>query len=209
MGQAGSRASPMMAAEKAPPPSRGTGGFEHPSHAKGAVKRARRLRADMNVGERKLWEELRKLDLHIRRQAPIGRYIADFAHHSAKLVIEVDGGRHDLPENQLHDHDRDEWLRSQGYRIMRVRDQDVIENPKGVAERVSELLKALPLDGEGLGWGAFRLDQNVSHEAVSKLPHAVPPQPTAHTPQSPTLSPSRGKGEAEPLAVPLHDGRGE
>jgi very-short-patch-repair endonuclease len=54
----------------------------------------------MTVSEKRLWEALRALNLHIRRQAPIGRYVADFAHHGAKIIIEVDGGRHDLPEAQ-------------------------------------------------------------------------------------------------------------
>ena len=91
----------------------------------------------MTASEKKLWAELRKLDLNIRRQAPIGRYVADFAQHSAKLVIEVDGARHDLEDAQLHDHLRDEWLRSQGYRVLRVRDIEAFEEPHAVAVRVA------------------------------------------------------------------------
>ena len=90
----------------------------------------------MTASEKALWKALRALDLHIRRQAPIGRYVVDFVHHGARLVIEVDSGWHDDPEAQLHDAERDAWLASQGYRVMRVRDGEACGNPYLVAERV-------------------------------------------------------------------------
>ncbi|PVM94065.1 hypothetical protein DDF67_00875 [Caulobacter endophyticus] len=91
----------------------------------------------MTASERTLWKALRALDLHIRRQAPIGRYVADFAHHGARLVIEVDSGWHDLPEQQRHDAERDVWLASQGYRVMRIRDSEAFGRPEEVAERIA------------------------------------------------------------------------
>ncbi|MEH0197988.1 DUF559 domain-containing protein [Caulobacter sp. CCNWLY153] len=114
-----------------------------PTHAPGAVGRARRLRRDMTASERNLWKALRALDLHIRRQAPIGRYVADFVHHGSRLVIEVDGGWHDLPEQQLHDAERDSWLASQGYRVLRVRDVEAFGRPDEVAERVAAEIRRL------------------------------------------------------------------
>src|SRR5690606_699407 len=62
-----------------------------------ANERARALRRNQTEAERALWQKLRVLKaegFHFRRQAPIGTYIADFACHSLKLVIEVDGGQH-------------------------------------------------------------------------------------------------------------------
>ncbi|KSB88775.1 hypothetical protein AS593_22010 [Caulobacter vibrioides] len=97
----------------------------------------------MTASERNLWKALRALDLHIRRQAPIGRYVADFVHHGSRLVIEVDGGWHDLPEQQLHDVERDGWLVSQGYRVMRVRDAEAFGSPEEVAERVAAEIRRL------------------------------------------------------------------
>lgn len=91
----------------------------------------------MTASERNLWKALRAHDLHIRRQAPIGRYIADFVHHGSRLVIEVDGGRHDLPEHQQHDAERDAWLASQGYRVLRVKDADAFGKPEEIAEQVA------------------------------------------------------------------------
>lgn len=111
-------------------------------HAPGAVRRARKLRRDMTLSERKLWREQRKLDLHIRRQAPIGRYIADFAHHEARLVIEVDGPRHSLDEAQLYDVDRDAWLESQGYRVVRVLDGQALTEPESVAVMIDAEIRA-------------------------------------------------------------------
>ncbi len=113
-----------------------------PLHLPGAVRRARRLRRDMTLSERNLWRELRKLDLHIRRQAPIGRYIADFAQHEARIVIEVDGLSHELDEAQLYDAERNAWLESQGYRVIRVCEGDALTEPKDVASRIGREIGA-------------------------------------------------------------------
>jgi very-short-patch-repair endonuclease len=98
----------------------------------------------MTASERVLWEALRRFNLHIRRQAPMGRYVVDFVHHGAKLVIEVDGGRHELPEEQLHDAERDAWLNAQGYRVLRIRDRDAFGNADAVAERTAAEIQRSP-----------------------------------------------------------------
>jgi len=141
--------------------------FDHDRHTPGAAKRARRLRQTAPLSEQKLWDALRSLKLGIRRQAPLGRYIADFAHHGARLVIEVDGRRHALPDEQLKDVERDAWLESQGYRVIRVNDD--------LAERIGQIILARP--GKATApTGVHRFDG-------------------ADTPPSPTLPPLRGKGE--------------
>ncbi|MFX5752153.1 DUF559 domain-containing protein, partial [Acinetobacter baumannii] len=81
------------------------------------------------ASEAKLWEALRALKLNIRRQVPIGPYIADFAHHRSGLIIEVEGARHDLPGEQLRDAARDAWFETQGCRTVRIRDRDAYEFP--------------------------------------------------------------------------------
>jgi very-short-patch-repair endonuclease len=110
-------------------------------HAPGAIRRARHLRREMTGPEKLLWAELRKLDLHVRRQVPMGGYIADFAIHSAKLIIEVDGPRHDLDENQLHDALRDAWFTSQGYRTLRVRNGQILSDLNGVIDLIQSTVK--------------------------------------------------------------------
>ncbi|MGZ3275928.1 MAG: endonuclease domain-containing protein [Caulobacteraceae bacterium] len=106
----------------------------------GAIGRARHLRREMTLAEQTLWKALRKPDLGFRRQVPIGRHIVDFAHLRARLIVEVDGGWHDLPEKELHDALRDAWLKSQGYRVVRFRNQQVVDDPSTVVEAIRTLL---------------------------------------------------------------------
>ncbi len=77
----------------------------------------------MTDGERRLWAELRDFrrhfGIHVRRQAPIGHFIADFAVHERKLIIEVDGEHHFLPDRLPRDAVRDRWFVSQGYTVLR------------------------------------------------------------------------------------------
>jgi len=167
--------------------------FEHASHAAGAVRRARGLRSRMNFPEQRLWKELRKLDAHIRRQAPIGRYVADFACHSKRVVIEVEGGVHErLPEVALRDIERTAWLEAQGYRVLRFTDVQVLNDLYGVVDTVKQSL-ALPLDGGGLGGGASAAFD--SEAAFGSAPSVAKSGPAVHTPPSPTLPPLRGKGD--------------
>jgi very-short-patch-repair endonuclease len=148
----------------------------------------------MTLPEKMLWKELRALGLNVRRQAPIGRYIADFACHSARLVIELDGSRHDLEAAQLHDLERTAWLRSQGYAVMRFANERVLGDVWGVADDIAEAVrssKALPLDGGGLGGGVAAATPIDPRSA----PTVVLPPAAAASPPSPALPPSRGKGE--------------
>jgi very-short-patch-repair endonuclease len=166
--------------------------FEHVSHAKGAVGRGRRLRNAMTPSEQRLWKALRKLAAHIRRQAPIGPYIVDFACHGRSLVVEVDGEVHErLDEVVLKDFERSEWLRSQGYRVVRFTNKQVDADVAAVVREIEHHL-ALPLDGEGLGWGESA-DAPLSPESAS-APNGRPSPTAIRPPRSPTLSPSRGKG---------------
>ncbi|MDP2259768.1 MAG: DUF559 domain-containing protein [Caulobacter sp.] len=105
--------------------------------APGGVTRARRLRRGATHAERLLWAELRKLKTNFRRQAPIGRYVADFVHHASKLVIEIDGPVHDTLEAQQHDAERTAWLRQAGYRVIRFSDRDVADRLEIVVDRIA------------------------------------------------------------------------
>jgi len=92
---------------------------------------ARRLRRDLTDHERRLWYLLRDrrfAETKFRRQLPIGPYVADFASVSHKLVIEVDGGQH---SGSMKDIDRDNYLRAQGWTILRFWNNEVIENREG------------------------------------------------------------------------------
>jgi very-short-patch-repair endonuclease len=107
------------------------------------VPRARRLRRDVTDAERKLWLHLKRLSLgksHFRRQATIGPYFADFACHEARLVIEVDGGQHSEPIRAAADQARSAYFSSQGYRVLRFWNNDVLGNVEGVLASIQDAL---------------------------------------------------------------------
>jgi len=148
----------------------------------------------MTLAEEKLWTEVRKLRLNVRRQSPIGRYIADLACHSARLVVEVDGPRHALDEAQLHDALRTQWLEGQGYKVLRFPNEAALADPASVAQVIGAEIrtrKALPLDGGGLGGGV----DMAAPEGLESAPAFDRSLVAAGSPPSPTLPPSRGKGE--------------
>ncbi len=104
---------------------------KHPSN--GAHDRARVLRRQMTQGERRVWQMLRMRQVsgcRFRRQVPIGRYIADFVCHEARLIIEVDGGQHDADSPQ--EAERSRFLEGQGYRMLRFWNNEVLANPEGI-----------------------------------------------------------------------------
>ncbi len=121
-----------------------------------ADERARNLRKNPTEAEKRLWRYLRSLKgegFHFRRQVPLGRYIVDLCCHSAKLVIEADGGQH--ADEQAYDAERTAWLQSQGYRVLRFWNNEIFENIDGVTQTVLAALKSTPTPtpphkGEGL-----------------------------------------------------------
>jgi very-short-patch-repair endonuclease len=100
-------------------------------------KRARALRRAMTDAERKLWYALRAHrfeGIGFRRQVPIGPYVADFASHAARLVVEVDGGQH--ASSAAKDTVRSDWLATRGYRVLRFWNNDVLSNLEGVLAEI-------------------------------------------------------------------------
>ena len=111
-----------------------------------ALAQAKKLRSNMTDAERRLWYRLRahRFDGHkIKRQVPIGPYIVDFACLARKLVIEVDGGQH---SDNADDRTRDSYLVSEGFRVLRFWNNDVLKNTSGVLEVILAEL-AIPSPG--------------------------------------------------------------
>ncbi len=105
---------------------------------------ARANRKSPTLGEKMMWAYLRSLrefGARVRREAPIGTYIADFAWLSARLVVEVDGASHDLPGRADHDREKDQFLASRGFKVVRVRDADVIGNRADAFDRVEAAVR--------------------------------------------------------------------
>jgi very-short-patch-repair endonuclease len=72
-----------------------------------------------------------------RRQQAVGRYVVDFVNLEKKVVIELDGGQHALdPEDKI----RDEWLRAEGYEVLRFWDNQVFSNLESVLETIRDAL---------------------------------------------------------------------
>ena len=112
-------------------------------NAKPAIfEKAKDLRKNMTPAELKLWEHIKDnkiLGLRFRRQHPIGIFIADFYCHKIKLVIELDGGIHNNPENKGYDKNRTAELERLGIKVIRFKNEEVLEN---VEEVISKLNKA-------------------------------------------------------------------
>jgi very-short-patch-repair endonuclease len=100
--------------------------------------RAKSLRGEMTDAETRLWSSLRghRLEgLSFRRQTPVGRFIVDFVCHERRLIVEVDGSQH---ADNARDMERDRWLESKGYRVLRFWNSDVLRNRNGVLQVIAE-----------------------------------------------------------------------
>ncbi|MBD2424671.1 endonuclease domain-containing protein [Phormidium sp. FACHB-1136] len=144
----------------------------------------RELRKEQTSAEGLLWAALRNRQLEglkFRRQHPLGRYIADFYCAERRLVIELDGAVHDLPDQQEYDRIREDIIRAQNLTVLRFRNE------------------AVETDLEGVLFGIY---QAVVGEMTS------PPSPGLTSPPSPLSM--NGEGEQEnPLPPPSpHSGEG-
>ena len=106
---------------------------------------ARTLRKRPTDAERILWVALREFKqggLHFRRQAPIGPFIADFACHRAKLIVELDGDQHGEDRNMVNDAKRTEFLNSRGYRVIRFGNWEVLRERRRVLDAIFRAAKS-------------------------------------------------------------------
>ena len=121
----------------------------------GLTPLSRGLRKRSTNTETYLWRYLRDRrldDFKFRRQHPIGRYIADFVNLETKVIVELDGGQH--ATDISYDRMRDEWLRNEGYRVLRFWDNEVFNNLEGVLETIrSALLQPSPRPSPRTGEG--------------------------------------------------------
>lgn len=101
---------------------------------------ARELRHLETPAEKVLWSHLRKRPMQVKfvRQHVIGTYIVDFFSYSQGLIIEVDGGYHLEPEQQLLDKERESFLKKRGFRILRFTNEQVINQTKQVIQQIKE-----------------------------------------------------------------------
>ena len=135
-------------------------------------KREKALRADPTVPERRMWRLLhpfRTDGFHFRKQEQIGPFYVDFACHHARLVIEVDGDTHFTDAGQEDDARRDEFLRYEGYTVLRFTNDEVMRNEDGVFTLV-----AAALEGRPRGRRAGRPPPGLPHEGGGEEAAAPP-----------------------------------
>ncbi len=119
----------------------------------GSTPHARALRGLPTDAEKAMWRLLREAfpEARFGRQVPIRSFIADFASHRVRLVIEVDGGQH----CEDKDAGRTALIEREGYRLIRFWNHDVLANPDGVYATIAAALidrhphPALPHQGGG------------------------------------------------------------
>ena len=98
---------------------------------------AKNMRTRMTKYEYRLYAGfLSSLPMTVCRQKRIGDYIVDFLLPSEKLIIEVDGSLHYSETGRKSDSERDAWLRSEGYDILRYSNSDIYINLEGVADDI-------------------------------------------------------------------------
>jgi very-short-patch-repair endonuclease len=108
---------------------------------------AKRLHENTTAAEDILWRALRRLEIegtHFRRQVVIGRYVADFACLARRLIIEVDGSQHGNDSNIQRDEVRTRWLNSEGYRVLRFWNNDVMTRTEAVLEAIHTEIAVTP-----------------------------------------------------------------
>jgi len=121
-------------------------------------KRQRALRKNMSDAEQAMWHFLRGRQisgLKFRRQHPFADYILDFVCPEIKLVIEVDGGQHELQAK--YDENRTQQLQAAGFRVLRFWNNEVLKEKESVKEKIWLIVQELqshphpdpPLEGEG------------------------------------------------------------
>lgn len=108
------------------------------------IRRAKELRANSTDAERILWRELRSRQLYgckFRRQQPLGEFFVDFVCLEKRLVIELDGGQHNEPEQANYDADRTHWLTENGFHVLRFWDHEVLKELDAVKEAIAEAVR--------------------------------------------------------------------
>ena len=99
---------------------------------------AKELRKRSTDAEKLLWKYLRLEQLEglkFRRQQPIDNYIVDFVCLKKRIIIEVDGGQHS--EEKEKDRERDNYLKKQGFEVLRFWNNEVLTNVEGVFSFIS------------------------------------------------------------------------
>jgi acetylglutamate kinase len=105
-------------------------------------ERAKELRNTMTAAEQILWNHLHinEWKLKFRRQHPIANYIVDFYCHEKKLVIELDGGIHEVEDVKKWDEYREQHLKELGLTVIRFKNEEIFKEKKQVIEKIYKII---------------------------------------------------------------------
>jgi imidazole glycerol-phosphate synthase subunit HisF len=118
------------------------------------------LRNNMTPAEQLLWGHLKgdQLGTKFRRQHPLGIYIADFYCHQHKIVIEIDGSIHDLPEIAKYDLERQLNIENDGIKVLRFKNEEIFSHLEKVLNTILDTInKAISSPFRGRGGLAKRI----------------------------------------------------
>jgi cyclase len=112
------------------------GMFNEASHL--IFEKAKELRSNLTAAETVVWMHVRGgvEGCKFRRQHPIGIYVADFYCHKAKLIVEIDGSIHSLPEIITKDNERTRDLTNWGYKLIRFSNEEVMKDVELVIKKI-------------------------------------------------------------------------
>ncbi len=92
----------------------------------------------MTASEALLWILIRRdVPAKFRRQEPIGRYICDFVCYRHRLIVELDGNQH---EASTYDDQRDDWLESQGFTVLRSWNEEMVQDAESVIDTIRDAI---------------------------------------------------------------------
>ena len=111
------------------------------------ISAARYLRKNMTKEERHLWYDfLRDYPVQFKRQEVIIKFVVDYFCPSAKLAIELDGSQHYEPDSMAYDEERTKFLEGLGIRVIRIPNNEVNHNFRGVCEYIDGIVKRKTLN---------------------------------------------------------------
>ncbi|NMN04247.1 MULTISPECIES: DUF559 domain-containing protein [unclassified Novosphingobium] len=115
-------------------------------HSVQALKNARKLRKAMSLPEVLLWQRLRGSDhgVKLRRQHPVGGYVADFYCAATRTIIEIDGIAHAMGDRPKADLRRMTWMESTGFHVIRIPAAEVLRDPDTVAQAIVAACRIAP-----------------------------------------------------------------
>lgn len=144
---------------------------------------ANKLRNNMTKQEVIMWQHLKQKQVEqtkFRRQQQIGPYICDFVSFEKKLIIELDGGQHNEPKSLIKDKIRDNYLKSEGYRVLRFWNDEILNNLEGVILRIKNTITSCPPPAGGPEstiprWGnSQEPEPSLSRSTSTNLPLFIP-----------------------------------